>query len=130
MQTFASSAGANPTNEARYFSWVYSFVRGSIFWVVPVFPATSTPSTAAFLPVPSLTTPLRISIISWLAFGPITRRTTWGPLSNINVPSEDATRRTTYGRYRVPPLAIADMAVTSWSGVTEISWPIGTDVSE
>ena len=36
MQTFASSAGAKPTNEAMYFSCVYCFVLGSIFWVIGV----------------------------------------------------------------------------------------------
>ena len=92
---------------------------------VPVLPATSTPSSAAAVPVPSRTT-LRIMSPSAAAdSSDITRSASSGSGSSIVRPSGSTIFSTSRGSIRTPPLAIVCATVAICSGVTSsLSWPM------
>ena len=94
---------------------------------VPVLPATSTPSSAAAVPVPSLTT-LRIMSPTFFAeSSDITRSASSGSGSSTVRPSGSTILETSRGSIRTPPLPIVCATVAICSGVTSRSpWPIAT----
>ena len=102
MAIFGLSAGAKAMNQG----WLNCPVSA-----VPVLPATSTPLSAAAVPVPSLTT-FFIMSPSWpAAFGDITRDWRAGSTRSVTRPSLATTRSTRVGRISLPPLPTAEATI-------------------
>ena len=92
---------------------------------VPVLPASSTPSSAAAVPVPSLTTFFIIAVSSRAVDVFITRSASSPSISSCVRPSGSTIFCVMCGFIRTPPLAIVAATVAICSGVTSsLSWPI------
>ena len=94
---------------------------------MPVLPATSTPSSAAAVPVPSRTT-WRIMSVSAAAVSRETARSaSSGSASSTVRPSGSTTRLMKCGFKRTPPFAIVCATLAICSGVANRSpWPMAT----
>ena len=94
---------------------------------MPVLPATSTPESAAAVPVPSRTTFFIIAVRSLAVLADTTRCSSSGSTSSTVRPSGSTALAMICGLRRTPPLPIVCATVAIWSGVAKRSpWPIAT----
>src|SRR5262249_44883482 len=113
------STGANAMNHG----WVMLLATSTS--AVPVLPATSMPSSAAAVPVPSWTTLLIICPSSSAVDCFITRVTSWGLIRVTVRPSGSTVLLVRRGLTRTPPLAMVAATDAICSGVTaSLSWPM------
>src|SRR6185295_12572976 len=92
---------------------------------VPVLPATSMPSSAAAVPVPSLTTWSIIAPTLEAVSADMTCDISPGSMRRTVRPSRSTTRSAMCGFMSLPPLATAEATIAICSGVTvSLSWPM------
>lgn len=99
-------------------------------WAVPVLPPTIAPGIAAFVPVPSLTTPSISSFIRSAVSGRIASRVGREPAVATVAPLRVVVRSTRYGVRTCPPSATAAATIAICSGVARVLYcPIDDSAS-